>query len=121
MTNEQKRNAAFRVFAEVRIACEAYDRAVCTGCVRNGDVLPATPEERELCVRFAADRNSSARRLLQLLDVDEETAQAARAEVSGYRWSLLFHVMDLPTPFWAREGDLTATQWREWRAQHGLE
>lgn len=35
--------------------CEAYDRTVCTGPVIDGAILPATPHERALVIRNAAN------------------------------------------------------------------
>lgn len=57
------------------IACETYDRTVCTGPMLHGSITPATPHEMSLITR-------NARFVRKLLEVEAQGKGFTREELS---------------------------------------
>lgn len=75
-------DAAFGIWLEYEVACERYDRHVCTGPIGpGGGIMPAYPWEREAINRNAMAQRKRALFALGTAGVDAATSEAARHAV----------------------------------------
>lgn len=79
------RVAACELWCWYHTTCEAYDRTVCTGPMRHGAVMPATPEQRAAISAHARKVRGEIERVAEARGLGREVLEAARREVG--RWS----------------------------------
>jgi hypothetical protein len=84
-----------RRWAEYYVTTDEFDAQLCTAsCPATGDPVPATPEQRDLSVKFA----NAARKRLRLTGETPGQTEALRLSTLGLRRLLAELTREDPTP-----------------------